>query len=1240
MRVVIDLQGAQAENRNRGIGRYALSFTKAFIKNRGDVEVFVVLNALFGDAVDHIRDELYGLLPASHIQTWVPSAKVSALQAENTWAREASELVREAFIANLDPDLVLVTSLFEGLVDDAVTSIKMLNSSIPTATIVYDLIPYINPDAYLGSPPVRSWYETKLQHLRRADLVLAISSSSRAEVIDHLGFTPEEVVNISTAIDTEHYRPVLNGQQDDTLKARLGIDRPFVMYTGGIDPRKNIEGLISAFAKLSKPVRREHQLVIVCNIQPDERSRLQDLAVKAGLKKADVCFTGYVSEDDLIALYNTCKLFIFPSLHEGFGLPALEAMSCGKPVIASNTSSLPEVLGNPEALFDPYSIESITAKMEEVLDNDTLRTALAEKAILQSRRFSWDETAIRAVQAIQGLIAGRRSIPNPVRAPKRPRLAYVSPLPPARSGISDYSAELLPELAAHYQIDVIVAQESVTPADAGINYRLRSVAWFEENAHVFDRVIYHFGNSTFHDHMFHLIEKIPGTVVLHDFFLSGIAAHMELHQGHQNFWTRALYLGHGYTAVSQRINGADTADAVWKYSCNLRVLQQAEGIIVHSHYSIRLAQQWYGENSGLKWAEIPLLRTPRFPDERTRAETKEKLGFSESDFVVCSFGLLGPSKLNNRLLDAWLESELAKDEHCHLVYVGQNSEGAFGEDLLKKINASPCRDRIKITGWADADLFKAYLEVADAAVQLRTLSRGETSAAVLDCLNYGIATIVNANGSMSDIPTSSLVKLPDDFDNAELSDSLNMLRSDSETRERIGTQGQQLIHTRHSPRACAFLYRQAIEKFHEDSYHSVSEVVTSITALEKQSFSHEASLAVAESIDQSLKPTISKPQLLVDISELVNRDAKSGIQRVVRSILEIWLSTPPGNYRVEPVYATEDAEGYRYARQFTLGFLNCPTHLLEDEPVVYHSGDHFVGLDLQPVIVPKQHRALAEMRRRGVTVQFVVYDLLLKKLAHCFPAGAADILDAWMKVVAQSDGVICISKAVADEMTEWVAEHRSPSKRPFNISSFHLGADITKPTSAEGTSAIPKNVLSSLQARPSFLMVGTVEPRKGHAQVLDAFELLWASQQDANLLIVGKQGWMVESLVERLRDHPESGKRLFWFEGIDDDYLCSLYAQSDALIAASLGEGFGLPLIEAAQYGLPLIVRDIPVFREVAGEHAFYFQGEEPQALSEGLIVWLGLHNNEQHPKSESMPWLTWEQSAQQLFLASQAPGN
>jgi glycosyltransferase involved in cell wall biosynthesis len=129
----------------------------------------------------------------------------------------------------------------------------------------------------------------------------------------------------------------------------------------------------------------------------------------------------------------------------------------------------------------------------------------------------------------------------------------------------------------------------------------------------------------------------------------------------------------------------------------------------------------------------------------------------------------------------------------------------------------------------------------------------------------------------------------------------------------------------------------------------------------------------------------------------------------------------------------------------------------------------------------------------------------------------------------------------------------------------------------------------------------------------------------------------VEALVERLRNHPEIGKRLFWFEGIDDEYLCSLYAQSDALIAASLGEGFGLPLIEAAQYGLPLIARDIPVFREVAGEHAFYFKGEDAQSLAKSVTAWLELHRSAAQPKPDGMPWMTWDQSAGQLYLSSQA---
>ena len=118
----------------------------------------------------------------------------------------------------------------------------------------------------------------------------------------------------------------------------------------------------------------------------------------------------------------------------------------------------------------------------------------------------------------------------------------------------------------------------------------------------------------------------------------------------------------------------------------------------------------------------------------------------------------------------------------------------------------------------------------------------------------------------------------------------------------------------------------------------------------------------------------------------------------------------------------------------------------------------------------------------------------------------------------------------------------------------------------------------------------------------------------------------------RLRKHKESGKRLFWLEGISDEYLDKIYAASTCLIAASEGEGFGLPLIEAAQHKLPIIARDIPVFREVAGDHAYYFNGLDPLVLADALKHWLTLRAENKAPQSDDMPWLTWNQSARQLL--------
>jgi glycosyltransferase involved in cell wall biosynthesis len=159
-------------------------------------------------------------------------------------------------------------------------------------------------------------------------------------------------------------------------------------------------------------------------------------------------------------------------------------------------------------------------------------------------------------------------------------------------------------------------------------------------------------------------------------------------------------------------------------------------------------------------------------------------------------------------------------------------------------------------------------------------------------------------------------------------------------------------------------------------------------------------------------------------------------------------------------------------------------------------------------------------------------------------------------------------------------------------------------------------------------MVGTLEPRKGHAQVIEAFGQLWNKGIDVNLVIVGKQGWLVDELVNQLLGHPEQNKRLFWLKGISDEFLEKMYASSTCLIAASYGEGFGLPLIEAAQHKLPIIARDFPAFREVAGEHAYYFNATDAQGLGKTIERWLVLYGNKMHPVSNYMPWLTWRESA------------
>lgn len=370
-------------------------------------------------------------------------------------------------------------------------------------------------------------------------------------------------------------------------------------------------------------------------------------------------------------------------------------------------------------------------------------------------------------------------------------------------------------------------------------------------------------------------------------------------------------------------------------------------------------------------------------------------------------------------------------------------------------------------------------------------------------------------------------------------------------------------------------------------------------------------------------------QFFIDISGIVQGDARTGIQRVTRSILKELLDNPPDGYRVEPVYATPHREGYRYASQYAAQLRNqhCGE---EDEDIDYQTGDIFLGLDLQHRTAIVQRDFLMKLQRDGVKINFVVYDLLPILMPHAFVL-EPDIHKIWLETITAFDGAVCISRAVADELLDWLEANDRQCMRTFNINWFHLGADIENSVPTFGLPAGAADVLDHIARSPGFLMVGTVEPRKGHQQTLNAFEQLWARGVDANLVIVGKQGWKVEELIGQLHHHPELGKRLFWLNGISDEYLEKVYAASACLIAASEGEGFGLPLIEAARHRLPIIARGLPVFREVAGEHAFYFDGLHPGELAIAVENWLTAAAAGGVPQASGMQWLTWSESAEQL---------
>jgi len=235
----------------------------------------------------------------------------------------------------------------------------------------------------------------------RATAIIADSEYSKQAIVARLGISPEKITVISVPLGNEFHETHLT----DEVKLRYGMTAPYILYVGNFRPHKNLPRLLQAFSRLGESLRNRFQLVLAgCNQQ--HRPGLHELARTLGLTNR-ILFPGQIADPDLPALYSGCALFVLPSLEEGFGLPALEAMACGAPVIAANRAAIPEVVGKAAILFDPDDVAAMTKAMTDVLTQPELGTTLRRQGLMRAKEFSPNRTAGRVLTLLQEVSEGR-----------------------------------------------------------------------------------------------------------------------------------------------------------------------------------------------------------------------------------------------------------------------------------------------------------------------------------------------------------------------------------------------------------------------------------------------------------------------------------------------------------------------------------------------------------------------------------------------------------------------------------------------------------------------------------------------------------------------------------------------------------------------------------------------------------------------------------------------------------------
>lgn len=754
--VLVDIQATQsASHRDRGVARYTGELAAALWRRHPSLVHSFLLNP---DAS--------------------PPGSVEALVASGRIAYSDSRDVRGA-------QLLHVCSPFE--LDVPIRRLwpaRAISRGMGLAVTLYDLIPEIFADRYLADPGLRRRYRTRLELVRAADTVLAISETTAADAVEHLGIPDDRIVVVGAAASSSLAPP--RSRLDALRAARAeiaGLEERFVLYTAGMDDRKNFEGLFRAWGRLPSAVRQGWQLVMVCRVDDPTRNHLNHLARAAGIEDR-LLLPGFVPDASLRLLYQSTDLFVFPSLYEGFGLPVAEALACGARTIGSDGSAVAELL-DPAARFDAADDGAIASALELALTDPKVGVALDE----QSRRAlpSWDDVADRTARAYEVELGRSRRRPGR----RRPLVAFVTPLPPAASGIADYSFRLLGELQAY--CDVHAFADGTRHVDAALGpprapdgidvLPARQLLEAELARGGYDCVVYCVGNSEFHAGALAQLRRRSGVVLAHEVRLTELYA-LSCDEPGAVPGGFAECLAHMYAdlpvdlGVGARL-GPDDAERLGVLMV-AEVASLAEPFVVMSTYAAERVALDVGARGNDRIAVVPF-GMPEPAAHATPAVDREP--------IVATFGVVNAVK-QNALLVAAFPAVVARHPDAALALVGPCS-AAEREHLTELAAALGVGERVTITGVVNAYEYGKWLDRAAIAVQLRRTTNGESSAAVADCLAAGAPLIVTGIGAGRELPDAAVERVAPTVTAAALAELVGDLLADPARRDELARAGQQ-----------------------------------------------------------------------------------------------------------------------------------------------------------------------------------------------------------------------------------------------------------------------------------------------------------------------------------------------------------------------------------------------------------------------------------------------------------------